>query len=338
MAGKITTTKFVTALCALLEKRWFLGTIAVGSAAGIVAAHAANRQIVRDSVGALCDALFIASFLALVVDPVLKQGLLKEAVKDVFGFIFGYSLPPELREFLNDIVADTKVIRRNCSLHWEIKPISSDPEKVELRLHSSFHIENFTNEMRPYLQRAVAYSDAPGDNGRVTALYCRDERARGYVYQYDEDALKSTELKPGPDGYVYGKSVDLPPRTAHSSLGYRMGVSYYSESVLSGLDQFIVYEMSSGIEVIVTVDDALKHCIFKIIPIPSSGKDEVRPSWDGASHQYRCAWHFKKIFVPNEMILLRWQPAPGEAQAADAKANGRAVMAPAAPAAKPAAQ
>jgi len=145
-----------------------------GSAAAHYYLHEPKYEAVREAVASVCDAIFIAAFLAKAVDPVLKKGLLKEGIKSIFRYVYGYSLPPSLQQFYEQNVAGTKELRTEFCLHWRLKPIASTTDLVSTRLHAKFRVVNFSNEQRFYNHRAFAIDDTPRAKGTIELLYCTD--------------------------------------------------------------------------------------------------------------------------------------------------------------------
>ncbi|MES2223207.1 MAG: hypothetical protein V4587_19835 [Acidobacteriota bacterium] len=291
----------------LIKTKWLLSLLAAIFLAGGICARylISHNQPLKEAAGALFDALFIATFLAIAVDPILKQLFFREATKDIFSFIYGYSLPPELRSFVNDVILKETVIRRQCCLKWTIQSIRDNADKVALLLDASFSVENFTNENRKYEHKVVAWSDSPTDVGSVEDLYCQDQVTHKQQYH-----IKKGDFKVDAEGYIHGKEINLPPKGTNSAPLYRMGAHYYSESGASGLDQFTFFETTVDVEVVVTVDDGLQELMFSISPQLEGVPDKIKPELDGASGTYRCCWAFKKVFVQNETIVIRWQPTP----------------------------
>jgi hypothetical protein len=292
-----------------------LALLALG---GTASAHyyLTRQEAIRETISSVCDAIFIASFLAIVVDPVLKKGLLKEGIKSIFRYIYGYALPPSLQDFYERTVVGTKELRTDFSLHWRIKPLTSVQDLVAVRLHAKFRMLNFTNDPRSYNHRAFAVNDTARSKGVVESLYCTDLGDHNKsVYSWDKKKLaemqadihkKNKDLKLG---YQYGPAMDLEPKNADYKERYLFGAIYSSEqSWPHGLDWFRFTEVTTQAEVTITVDEALKDHHFTVIPAPSDGSDGMKPTFDFESEEYRCHWNFARLFVPNEIIIVRWQP------------------------------
>jgi hypothetical protein len=67
------------------------------------------------------EALLIAGLLALIVDPVVKRHLLKEASKGIFHYMVGFDQRPEIRERLKTIVFNTKLYREGYEIKCRIE-------------------------------------------------------------------------------------------------------------------------------------------------------------------------------------------------------------------------
>ncbi|HEY0794377.1 MAG TPA: hypothetical protein VGD64_01220 [Acidisarcina sp.] len=272
--------------------------------AGVYIRHLNKLGSFKDGLGAMCDALVIAAILKLTVDPVLKRELAKDAAKDVFLYAFGYSLPPKLREFVNDLVLETKIVRRQCHLKWHIAPKSGDPTRVEVYLDASFFIMNFSGSDLPYQHRVFSWKENSEDVGCVKALFCEAKGSNHSTYRKE----KPDELTPGLDGFILGDKIHLAAHTEEDQ--FRIGAVYYAEAEHPGLDQFTIVEPTMEIDVTVTVDDELSDLVFSVVPDPTEKKDSenyVYPERQKSSNKLEYTWSLKRVFVPNERVLIRWK-------------------------------
>jgi hypothetical protein len=293
-------------------EREFLPVIFIVCLAGIGLVHYyIKNEYLRGSLSAILDALFIASFLAYAVDPVLKQGLLKEGVRSIFRYIYGYTLPHALQDFFDTTIVGTKEIRTEGQLHWRIIPHPSAPDSVLVPLHASFGVLNFVNERRQYKHEVFAISDTPGTKGSIEAMYCKDLETGHYIYKLTKDELLDVQVgHEKKRDYKSGPAVNLEPKASDEKSRYSFGVHYGAESTWpNGLDWFRFSEVTTEAEVIITVDERLKDHFFSVIPSPPNGKDGMVPAFDPQSQEYRCQWHYPRLFVPNEIMIVRWQPA-----------------------------
>lgn len=65
----------------------------------------------------LTVALMIAGILTTTVDPFLKSRARREATRDIFHHMLGFSLPEIIRERLQNTVEKTKIYRKGTTLH-----------------------------------------------------------------------------------------------------------------------------------------------------------------------------------------------------------------------------
>jgi hypothetical protein len=291
--------------------RWLLRSdlvvTAVGAiflAGGVYVRHSTKMGDFKEGLGALCDALVIAAFLRLAVDPIMKRELVKGAAQDVFYYAFGYSLPPELRSFVNDLVLKTKIVRRRCHLNWHIVPKDGDAKKVQVILDASFFIVNFSDEDLTYQHKVFSWKENVEDVGCVQAMFCECKNPRHKGYRNE----KKEGLTPGNDNFIKGDEIALEHHTEEGE--YRVGALYYAEAEWPGLDQFSIMEPTMEIDVTVTVDDSLGDLVFSVVPDLSEKKDSENykyPERDKKSKRLQCTWDLNRVFVPNERILIRWK-------------------------------
>jgi len=106
---------------ALLRKRpAFFGILALLLVVGVALMTAAHTDMIfthesevpRDLAGSLGEALIVAFFLALLVDPVAQHQFATEWGRDLYWAIFSPDAPAEFRESLQLLAAPTGYIRR----------------------------------------------------------------------------------------------------------------------------------------------------------------------------------------------------------------------------------
>jgi hypothetical protein len=76
------------------------------------------------------EAIFIAVFLMLTVDPLAKMEFLKEVNRGVFHLLIGFDLPPKMQERLKRYVSDLKYYRKKLEIRVE-----AQRESGRLRMH-----------------------------------------------------------------------------------------------------------------------------------------------------------------------------------------------------------
>jgi hypothetical protein len=89
----------------------------------------------------LIVALMIAGILTATVDPFVKRTARREATRDIFHHMLGYSLPVVIRERLQNTVEKTKIYRQNLTEHIVI---SEDGESLVFDTEVEFEVINPT--------------------------------------------------------------------------------------------------------------------------------------------------------------------------------------------------
>lgn len=258
----------------------------------------------KEGIGALCDALVIAAILKLFVDPILKREAARENAQDVFRYAFGYTLPDKLKRFVQDLVLESRIVRRNCQLRWHITEKANDPQRVEVNLTVTFFVTNFTNKKLLYRHEVYAWKDNEDDVACVRSMFFEPRGSKNQGY----NESNNKGLRPGRDGFIRGKNVLLAPDAPkeHNSFG----VVYYAETNRFGIDQFSIREPTLEIDVSLEVDDRLGELDFSVIPdsTSSSKTDEYKAPWrDPSSKKLTAQWKLDKVFVANEKVVLRWK-------------------------------
>src|SRR6266853_16278 len=72
-------------------------------------------------ISAIAEALIVAGALALVVDPLIKSELLREASRGIFIHLLGFEHHPQVKDKLKDIVFETKLLRARFDIRCWIE-------------------------------------------------------------------------------------------------------------------------------------------------------------------------------------------------------------------------
>jgi hypothetical protein len=258
----------------------------------------------KELLGASCDALLIAAFLSIAVDPILKKELVTDASQDIFLYAFGYSLPEELRTFMNNLLLKTKIVRRQCHLKWHLTPKPEDSQKVEVNLDASFYIVNFSDEDLEYQHKVFSWKENAEDVGCVRKMYCvcSDPTDTGYSTEREKGLVSDA------DGLIVGAKIKLIHQAKRDR--YRIGAVYYTETGWPGLDQFTIMETTTDIQVTVVVDSGLSNLVFSVVPDPSGTNQSENyklPSRNQNTDELTCTWKLDRVFVQNERVSIRWK-------------------------------
>lgn len=315
-----------TAFDFVLEK-WplFFGLFLSAAALYVLRCYEHSTFDPLHAAGEVLTALFIAFLLAILVDPFLKQTLLKEGIRSIYKYIYGYSLPQILKDYFEKEVVGSKMMRVNCNLQWKLAPAEASSTHVHVSIQVSFGVWNYFSQEQNYEHTAFAFSDEPQGKASVQSMYCLDNETGKYRYdrttklvpaevpeQQDHDQKQNgpkkdiKPIKPEIDSVVSLEPSDDPNRTTR----YTFGARYDAEaSWPTGSDEFFVKELTRDVKVVVIVDKALTNLYFDLIPATGTNSGWKQALHDDHEDDYRCTWHLKRLFVPNETILLRWREA-----------------------------
>jgi hypothetical protein len=94
-------------------------------------------------------ALIIAGILTITVDPFVKRRLLREASKDIFHHLIGFSLPIEMRDRIKSIVLNTNLYRKDMELTCTFTRV---PDGVRIDFKYKFELINPSSETVPFRQ------------------------------------------------------------------------------------------------------------------------------------------------------------------------------------------
>jgi hypothetical protein len=100
----------------------------------------------------LIVALIIAGILTTTVDPFIKRQARREATLDIFHHMLGYSLPPVIRERLQNIVKETQLYRESMA---DYITMSEEGDLVTFDVQREFEVVNptpHTLDFEPLMQ------------------------------------------------------------------------------------------------------------------------------------------------------------------------------------------
>lgn len=254
----------------IVALRWFGGTL-------------------MEALSGAVEAILIAAFLALTVDPFLKKEFFQEASEDIFFFWLGYSLPPEINGYIQSFVMDTKLLRRNCVLSWTLEEESRG--KVRLVLDVSFDFENVSNHAQTYQQGGRLFG--PGSQERVVEMRCIAPGYRELEYKWE-----SKDFQVGADGWLLGPERRIPPQKElqkRAPKGGRnnisFGIKYSSVHDEEGTDTWKTAAPTVNVSVLCKPADKFNFSV------DLEGADPVSPGH----------WQSDGILMKNQTVTVSWQ-------------------------------
>lgn len=234
----------------------------------------------REVARTLGDGVLIAGILALAVDPFLKKQLLHEASRGIFKHMLGFDHEPEVKNRLEEIVFKTKLYARDRRIHCKIEPLETDTSKVRLTVTQSWSVDNPTAKAISYpVGLAFEQSERPSKatvktlvkngQGRETAEFAADP---------DEPGIIRTK----------GDPIEVPPGNDV--------VSVETVCVLENQPNDFHHDFVTAmplIDVTVTVE--------------APDNFAIRTS-RGFSESTERMWRYRKLFMPDEKVTVRWFP------------------------------
>jgi hypothetical protein len=159
-------------------------------------------------------ALMIAGILTTTVDPFMKRRARREATRDIFHHMLGFSLPEVIRERLQKLVETTKIYRRGTSLHIVM---SEEGDLVVFDVEMEFEMVNPTPHafaFSPHLQFEK------GELALLRSVTCFEE----------PDCGVNAKLSPSNSGLgsveFQGKVVNIPAGGGSLRFKYEYVVKY----------------------------------------------------------------------------------------------------------------
>lgn len=159
-------------------------------------------------------AVMIAGILTSTVDPFMKRQARREATRDIFQHMLGFSLPEVIRERLQNTVEKTKLYRENMTQHIVM---SEEGDLVVFNVETEFKMVNPTPHavaFSPYLQFER------GESASLMSVTC---------FEYPNCGENAT-LSPSNSGIgsleFRGKTVNIPPSGGSLRFKYEYLVKY----------------------------------------------------------------------------------------------------------------
>ena len=214
----------------------------------------------------------------LLIDPFLKERLLREASKGIFHYLLGFDQQPEIKERLKTLVFDTRRFRRNFCLKCVLIP---EDDKMRLEMDVSFEVFNPTGE-------ALKYRHAPQfervENPKVHLLAL----VSGSGVSYSKTNLKLTPKQGDPEVLeAEAGTTDIEPSS--KNISYR-----FTNKFSLIYPQEFFYAVHVGTPTIG----------MRIEVVPPKGFKVT------ASHTPTCTdniWQYDKLFMPGEHVDVRWE-------------------------------
>ncbi len=236
-------------------------------------------------IGAIAEALVVAGILVMVVDPYVKKRLLREAAKDILGYLLAYQLPAEVKERIQSLVTETKLYRRDMELEYVIR---EDGKDLVVEVENRFSLINPTSSDIAFRQ-LLQFEKA--ERATLRRVYFTPDKGRG-EYDLRGETLKPRKGEPEVEEFEGDKVMIGPER---DGVRYRFGASYtmrFSRGFTSG---FILQNFGYP-----TIG----------VTVRVKGKpDNLTVTASPADKQSAGEWIYSRLFMPGDHIQLRWNEA-----------------------------
>ncbi|HYL62096.1 MAG TPA: hypothetical protein VE077_05690 [Candidatus Methylomirabilis sp.] len=222
-------------------------------------------------------ALVIAGVLAVTVDPLIKGKAHREAVRDVFHHILGFSLPLPIRDRLLDIVKNTTLYRENAAMRVAL---SESGERLVFDVEMEYEVVNPTLHTEPFQPRMEFET---GEHPTLRSVTCFGEPDYG-----TGATLEHKKTEPSVIGY-WGRKIYLA-----SAQRRRFKLEYTMEYPLA-LGFYIQHFQYPTIGLALTINHSA-GLVVTATPAQSQSDGE---------------WRYTRLFMPGDYMQIKWErPAP----------------------------
>lgn len=264
-------------------------------------------KVLTEIVRSLGEALLIATVLAATVDLYVKRRTYREISADVFKFLIGYGLPDEFKDRIRELVTHSDLVRRDCSVIWNLRPIPGERNAFSLAYKVVYKLQNISPRRVPY-QFKTRKSPGEDQETRLTRLWGKFPNA---AYDYGESRLSEapTEADSAGEGWILGDKVWVDAENVQHGLEFKVGADYES-TLRRQFDYHVFAKPTLGAVVVVEHPD---NFILSISP-RIEGDPEVDPVGEG---RVRSTWRYSRLFFSADAIFLDWTVGKPASQAQD---------------------
>jgi len=234
-------------------------------------------------VNSIAEALIVAGVLAFAVDPFLKKQLMAEASRSIFIHLLGFEHHPQVKDRLQKIIYETKLLRKTCDLRCVIKPCDG---------HYLLTVEYDTEIINP-TNTALAYRPAlQFDRAHKLQVLQMTFTSSDGKHKFCKSNLEIKELKENP-GVEAPETEEFVIEPDDSGITYKASTKYRIK-LLNAYCQF--HAGSPALQTTIRAEAPKEY--------------EVRVGGaDVANGNY---WQYNKIMMVGDHFTLRWRTLDGE--------------------------
>lgn len=298
-------------IAAFIGTRSFMIGITITAAAGIALVAVGDTSLIwgtenagRQLLGALGDALVIATFLALLVDPVAQIRFARRWGRDLFWAIFNPQAPDKFRDALKELAAPKGYFRK-CAYSFTLDWADGSHEVLNVRLHVT--VEATVLDPAGFSPSIV-----------VRALMCHDGSPSRYVHwAFRGEDVQSAEFD---ESELNTKGIQVQSLSGHTdlhqeNLKYKgvvpQGKTYVVDRTILmtrwKFDHLPVYQANVTLEQLVIVRGSavpdLNCSVYQLAGPEMDREDVTRP--DGKMELW---FHLPVVSFPGQTSVLEWKP------------------------------
>jgi len=247
---------------------WLIGIALLAS--GLSISHYLSNWLLPARTG---EALVVAGVLSLVVDPLLKARLVREASAGIFPHMLGFDQPPEVKDRLKELALDTVLYRKDFKIRCSF---TRTQDGTKLYIEYEYELINPSASAKKFKQ---ALRLEPAQKPKVHEFSLT--KGGNWVYRKPEK-----EGLQGPMWVAEGKEIEIDP----SSAGTRY---FFSAKYTINLPSEFYWHLAFGyptinvhVDRIVPDDLVVTHADYPL-------RNEDLPI-------------YRRLFMPGERIDFRW--------------------------------
>jgi len=240
--------------------------------------------------GGIGEAVAIAGVLGLIVEYPLRKHLLQ----DVQSIIFGWALPPELKQHIRE-TSETGIVRQNYTAHYVI---TRRKHRAIVSITQSWDVYNFSAHPLTYPSSVAADWH---DNPNLTSIRCEFRFLDNEPVVLTADELnKGNHFKPTTGSVAWALDpVELPPQEFDGKNQKPLGSVEWTYELETPADYSDVISFATA---------CIGAEIEGIVPEDMEFECDDQPTMTHAPNSRW--WRYKRLYMPGQCLRVRWRPKP----------------------------